>query len=221
MKPVRAALRLALAALLTVGTASHAAAAIVEGMVTRVSDGDTLWVRPAEGGRPIKIRLDGVDAPEICQPGGREARQALEKLVLRQPVTLEVRVRDDYGRRVATLRREGRDVGEQLVRDGQAWNYRFRGVPGPYVAAENEARLRDAVCSATRLRCRRANFASGTAHAGGEGLNPKDWKPPPPPPKLGVRGAAGMAARRAELRLPMLSGPASVRGQPEASSLLH
>ena len=140
MKPVRAAIRLALAALLTVGTASHAAAAIVEGMVTRVSDGDTLWVRPAEGGRPIKIRLDGVDAPEICQPGGREARQALEKLVLRQPVTLEVRVRDDYGRRVATLRREGRDVGEQLVRDGQAWNYRFRGVPGPYVAAENEAR---------------------------------------------------------------------------------
>ena len=140
MKPVDTAVRLALAWLLAVTTAGHAAASIIEGTVTRVSDGDTLWVRPAEGGRPIKIRLDGVDAPEICQPGGREARQALEKLVLRQPVTLEVRVRDDYGRRVATLRREGRDIGEQLVRQGLAWNYRYHGVRGPYAVAEDEAR---------------------------------------------------------------------------------
>jgi micrococcal nuclease len=140
MKPVRAALRLALAVLLVVAIAGHAAAVIVEGTVTRVSDGDTLWVRPADGGQPIKIRLDGVDAPEICQPGGHEARQALEQLVLRQPVTVEVRLRDDYGRRVATLRREGRDVGELLVRKGFAWNYRYHSAPGPYASAENEAR---------------------------------------------------------------------------------
>jgi micrococcal nuclease len=108
--------------------------------VTRVSDGDTLWVRPADGGRPIKIRLDGVDAPEICQPGGREARNKLEQLVLRQPVTVEVRLRDDYGRAVATLRQAGRDVGELLVREGFAWNHRYHGVPGPYAAAEGEAR---------------------------------------------------------------------------------
>jgi micrococcal nuclease len=140
MKPVRAALRLALAVPLAVAISSHAAASIIEGTVTRVSDGDTLWVRPADGGRPIKIRLDGLDAPEICQPGGREARKKLEQLVLRQPVTVEVRLRDDYGRRVATLRQAGRDVGEQLVREGFAWNYRYHSAPGPYASAENEAR---------------------------------------------------------------------------------
>lgn len=140
MKPARAARQLAPAALLAVAMAAHAATTIIDGTVTRVSDGDTLWVRPADGGRPIKIRLDGVDAPEICQPGGREARNKLEQLVLRQPVTVEVRLRDDYGRRVATLRREGRDIGEQLVRQGLAWNYRYHGVPGPYAAAEGEAR---------------------------------------------------------------------------------
>ena len=141
MKSARDVLRVALCAtLLTVVSAAQAAATVVEGAVSRVSDGDTLWVRPAGGGRPIKIRLDGLDAPEICQPGGREARQALEKLVLRQSVTVAVRLRDDYGRRVATLRREGRDIGEQLVRQGLAWNYRYHGVRGPYAVAEDEAR---------------------------------------------------------------------------------
>jgi endonuclease YncB( thermonuclease family) len=128
------------AALLAVVSAAQPAATIVVGTVSRVSDGDTLWVRPVGGGRPIKIRLDGLDAPEICQPGGREARQALQTLVLRQSVTVEVRLRDDYGRRVATLRRDGRDVGEQLVRDGHAWNDRYHGMAGRYAAAEDEAR---------------------------------------------------------------------------------
>jgi len=140
MKPARAARQLAPAALLAVAMAAHAATTIIDGTVTRVSDGDTLWVRPADGGRPIKIRLDGVDAPEICQRGGREARNKLEQLVLRQPVTVEVRLRDDYGRRVATLRQAGRDVGELLVREGFAWNHRYHSAPGPYASAENEAR---------------------------------------------------------------------------------
>ncbi|MDP3310892.1 MAG: thermonuclease family protein, partial [Polaromonas sp.] len=48
-----------------------------QGTVTRVSDGDTLWVRPAAGGKPLKVRIDGIDAPEICQAGGRAARKAL------------------------------------------------------------------------------------------------------------------------------------------------
>lgn len=116
------------------------APAQLHGVVTWVSDGDTLWVRPARGERALKVRLQHIDAPEICQPGGPAARRALERLVLGQPVRVVGSLHDDYGRRLARVLRGKRDVGEQLVREGHAWNSRFRGRRGPYVAAEAQAR---------------------------------------------------------------------------------
>ena len=47
------------------------------GTVTFVTDGDTLWVAPAQGGAVRKLRIDGLDAPEICQAGGVAARAVL------------------------------------------------------------------------------------------------------------------------------------------------
>lgn len=41
------------------------------GIVTYVIDGDTLYVRPVEGGTTVNVRIDGIDAPEICQVGGQ------------------------------------------------------------------------------------------------------------------------------------------------------
>ena len=55
----------------------------VEGVVTQVTDGDSLWVTPP-GQRGIEVRLRDIDAPEICQAWGEEARRALEGLVLGQ-----------------------------------------------------------------------------------------------------------------------------------------
>lgn len=48
------------------------------GVVTHVSDGDTVWVEPTQGGEAQKIRLLGIDAPEICQAWGPQARDALQ-----------------------------------------------------------------------------------------------------------------------------------------------
>jgi endonuclease YncB( thermonuclease family) len=111
------------------------------GTVTRVSDGDTLWVRPAEGGRPVKVRIEGIDAPEICQAGGRDARRALERRVLRRTVQLETVARDDWGRRIARVSLDGQDVGERLVSEGHAWSDRYRDRPGPYAQQEQAARV--------------------------------------------------------------------------------
>jgi endonuclease YncB( thermonuclease family) len=33
------------------------------GIVTHVSDGDTVWVQPLQGGEAHKVRLLGIDAP--------------------------------------------------------------------------------------------------------------------------------------------------------------
>lgn len=108
--------------------------------VTYVTDGDTLWVRPEAGSPPRKLRLDGIDAPEICQAHGVAAREALMRRVLHRQVTVSSRATDDYDRTLVTLRLEGEDVGGWMVAQGHAWSYRFRRDAGPYAAEEKRAR---------------------------------------------------------------------------------
>lgn len=115
-------------------------AAAFDGIVTRVSDGDTLWVRPLQGGKPHKLRVQGIDAPERCQRGGREATERLKALVQGQTVRAQEGPRDDHGRRLVRLMRGDLDVGAQLVREGHAWSHRYRRDPGPYAAEEQDAR---------------------------------------------------------------------------------
>ena len=117
----------------------------IEGVVTRVTDGDTLWVRPRavdrqSARRPVKVRLVGLDAPERCQAHGREAGAALAARVLDRHVVVRRRAVDDYGRALGTLWLAGDDVGAWLVEGGHAWSARYRGDPGPYAAEEQRAR---------------------------------------------------------------------------------
>ena len=113
---------------------------VYEARVTRVFDGDTVWVQPLAGGRYRKLRLDGLDAPEICQAGGEASRDALAQRILRQQVTVSERQRDDYGRGLARLTHQGQDVGGWLVSAGHAWSYRWRRSEGPYQTQEAMAR---------------------------------------------------------------------------------
>lgn len=113
---------------------------VYEARVTRVFDGDTLWVKPLAGGRYRKLRLDGLDAPEICQSGGIASRDALAARVLSQVVTVRERHHDDYGRALVHLDHAGEDVGSLLVSHGHAWSYRWRNSLGAYQAQEAMAR---------------------------------------------------------------------------------
>lgn len=107
----------------------------------RVIDGDTLVVA---GDR---VRLDAIDAPESrqsCSRSGRPwscgkaATQAMRKLVGRNPVRCEVNRRDRYGRAIAVCFAGGRDLQEELVRQGLALAY--RRYSRRYVPAEDAAR---------------------------------------------------------------------------------
>ena len=112
------------------------------GEVTYVTDGDTLWVRPERGSPPRKLRLDGIDAPEICQAYGIDAKQALVKRLLHRQVTVSTRATDDYNRALVTVRLDGEDVGGWMVTQGYAWSYKYRQDDGPYAAEEKVARRR-------------------------------------------------------------------------------
>jgi micrococcal nuclease len=129
--------------LLLICSAAAGAAApgahVWSGVVSYVADGDTVWVRPEGGGKPLSIRVDGIDAPEICQPGGVAARDALKHRALGQRVSVHSRLHDDYGRQLARLVLEGDDLGEWLVTQGLAWSYRYRNNPGPYARQQSQA----------------------------------------------------------------------------------
>lgn len=111
------------------------------GVVTYVVDGDSVRVRPPGGGKPVSIRLEGIDAPEICQAGGMLSRDALKRRVLGQRVAVYGRARDDYGRLVARIKLHGEDQGRWMVANGQAWSYRYRRSAGPYAAEQRQAEL--------------------------------------------------------------------------------
>ena len=114
---------------------------VYEARVTRVSDGDTVWVHPLAGGRYRKLRLDGLDAPEICQPGGTQSRDALARRVLKQSVTVTEGPPDTHGRGLAKLEHNGDDVGGWLVAEGQAWSSRWHNSLGRYQPQEALARV--------------------------------------------------------------------------------
>ena len=120
----------------------HARAAVLadwHGTVTAVVDGDTVRVRPPGGGKPVSVRIDGIDAPEICQPGGKASRLALRARVLRHEVHVLAHAHDDYGRVIARLEIGQQDIGRWMVSQGQAWSYRHRSSAGPYAAEQARA----------------------------------------------------------------------------------
>ena len=140
MRSWLAALLLVLASALQAASAAEPRAGTFRGTVTHVTDGDTLWVRPATSGEPIEIRLLDLDAPEGCQAYGPEAKKALRERLLHQPVQVRTRGFDDYARQLARIRHRGDDVGAWMVRQGYAWSMTFHGRPGPYARIEEEAR---------------------------------------------------------------------------------
>ncbi len=102
-------------------------------------DGDTLWLQTQGSGTPVVVRIEGIDAPESCQEGGSEATAALNALALGHAVTVRVVARDEHGRTVGKVYDGGKDIGNRMVRDGQAWSLRYKHDRGPYVAEERMA----------------------------------------------------------------------------------
>ena len=108
--------------------------------VKSVYDGDTLTARCPSG--EVKVRMFGIDSPEMAQkPWGNEAKQTLRGLLpLSDPVQLQVRDQDRYGRTVAQVWVDGRDVGLEMVKQGQAVMYEQYNDSPAYRQAQAEAK---------------------------------------------------------------------------------
>ncbi len=100
-----------------------------EGRVIGIVDGDTITVLlPNSAGgvqRPVRVRLNGIDAPEREQPFSARAKQFVAQLAFGQVVEIVVHDYDRYGRTIADVQLpEGRSLNQELVRAGYAWWFR-------------------------------------------------------------------------------------------------
>ena len=94
-----------------------ACAGSITGKVTRVSDGDTVWVTDAAKLKH-KVRLDRIDAPEKDQPWGRESSAVLKGWVFGKDVRVEYAKRDQYGRILGIVFNGTNEVNLAMVRSG-------------------------------------------------------------------------------------------------------
>jgi micrococcal nuclease len=108
------------------------------GRVTAVHDGDTFTL--LVGGVQHKIRLNGIDAPELRQAFGTRARQFLARLCFGKTVTARVVNVDRYGREVGDVYVGGVLVNAELVRAGMAWHYKQYSKDAMLAELELEAR---------------------------------------------------------------------------------
>jgi endonuclease YncB( thermonuclease family) len=106
--------------------------------IAGITDGDsfTAWIE----GERVRVRLEGIDAPELKQPGGSASREALRELMASAPYYLIRTGKDRYGRLLARVEAAGNEVNVAMLRQGMAWHFSRYNKDADLAAAELEAR---------------------------------------------------------------------------------
>ncbi|WP_036302932.1 thermonuclease family protein [Methylotenera sp. L2L1] len=128
---------------------SPAQAAILEGRVVGVADGDTITVLDASNTQ-YKVRLSGIDAPEKKQPFGQVSKKSLSDLVYNKTVQVDWSKVDRYSRIVGKVWVNDLDANLEQVKRGLAWHYTKYSNEQPledrhsYLDAQEDARASQA-----------------------------------------------------------------------------
>jgi endonuclease YncB( thermonuclease family) len=94
-------------------------AASLTGKVIQVNDGDELTLFNLN--RPVRIKLIGIDAPEMDQAFGVTAKQHLADLVLDKQVIVEYSGISHNSSLIGRVLFNESDMNAQMIRDGAAW----------------------------------------------------------------------------------------------------
>jgi endonuclease YncB( thermonuclease family) len=110
---------LVLAASLLVAAAPRTV--ILRGSVVGITDGDTCTL--LVGATQYKIRLEGIDAPEMDQPFGKQSKRFVSKLIFGKTVDVKDLGLDNYKRTLGYITEGSTEVNEAIVTAGLARHY--------------------------------------------------------------------------------------------------
>lgn len=85
--------------------------------IVTVIDGDTVMA-VNQRGKHLKLRIKGVDCPELGQRMSFEAKEFVESLVLGKWVSVKFYGKDKYKRHLARVSVGGKDLSKELLRNG-------------------------------------------------------------------------------------------------------
>ena len=95
-------------------------------IVLKVIDGDTIYIKSDSGRK--KVRLRHIDAPEIRQPYGEEARMFLDNELNDKRIIVNSDYKDRYGRDIGDIfiynENESIYINAKLIKSGNAWVYK-------------------------------------------------------------------------------------------------
>jgi len=90
--------------------------------VIGVNSGDSIVVL-LDNNTQLRVRLEGIDCPELQQEYGDSAKQATVALCFKKNVRIEKVGEDMYGRTLAFVYVDDLCVNKELLRLGLAWHY--------------------------------------------------------------------------------------------------
>ena len=126
-----------LATVCAFGAPSHALATTLSGELVHVRDADTIEIATSRG--RIAVRLNGVDAPELDERGGRAGKRWMQNAYGNALITCEFSGEKTYDRWVGVCwDKDGLDLGAAVIAAGHARDCpRYSG--GRYRKFESEA----------------------------------------------------------------------------------
>ena len=104
----------------------------------KVIDGDT--IHSEYNGNLYRIRLLEIDAPETDQPHGLNSKNYLKKLLSGGTVDAYVKGKDRYGRHLARLYLNNKDINKMMVKTGNAWVYEKYSSDDSFYSLQNSAK---------------------------------------------------------------------------------
>jgi endonuclease YncB( thermonuclease family) len=122
------------------GCHNHTSDKYITGRAVKILDGDTYDLL-LEDNTTVRIRMDGIDAPEKGMPFSKASKKYLGELCQGQTIKVQKSTEDRYGRIVGfSYLEDGRELSHEMLKAGLAWHYKQYNSDPELADLENQAR---------------------------------------------------------------------------------
>jgi micrococcal nuclease len=109
------------------------------GKVIKITDGDTFELL-LDDKTTVKVRLQGIDAPEKKQAAYHSSKSFLSSLIFGKRIKIIEKSRDKYRRSLAEIYIKNEWVNLTMITKGYAWHYKKYSINKQLANAELKAR---------------------------------------------------------------------------------